>query len=99
MMAWLGFPGCPVACLEIYLVKREPRWDALWQKPKNHNAASFSQDDDIWCCSISMGKHKLDNLLKEMCKKAGLATIYIQLIASGLPRCQSSKLPVLKTIE
>ena len=76
MMAWPGHPRCPVACLEKYLTKREPRCYALWQKPKNHNAASFCQDDDIWFCSVPMGKHKLDNLLKEMCRKAGLATIY-----------------------
>ena len=72
MMAWSGHPRC----LEKYLTKRELRCDALWQKPKNHNAASFCPDDDIWFCSVPMGKHKLDNLLKEMCRKAGLATIY-----------------------
>ena len=76
MMAWPGHPGCPVACLKKYLTKREPRCDALWQKPKNHNAASFYQDDDIWFRSVPMGKHKLDNLLKEMSRKAGLGTIY-----------------------
>lgn len=49
---------------------------ALWQKAKNHNVASFCQNDDIWFCSVPMGKHKLDNLLKEMYRKAGVATIY-----------------------
>ena len=39
---------------------------ALWQKAKNHNVASFCQNDDIWFCSVPMGKHKLDNLLKEI---------------------------------
>ena len=29
MMAWPGNPRCPVACLEKYLAKRDPRWDAL----------------------------------------------------------------------
>ena len=76
MMACPGHLRCPVACLEKYLAKREPRCDALWQKPKNHNAASFCQDDVICFCSVPMGKQKLDNLFKEMCKKAGLATIY-----------------------
>ena len=46
MMVWPGHPRCPAACLEKYLAKREPRCDAVWQKPKNHNAASFCQDDD-----------------------------------------------------
>lgn len=29
MMAWPGNPRCPVACLEKYLAKRDPRCDAL----------------------------------------------------------------------
>lgn len=49
---------------------------ALWQKAKNHNVASFCQNDDICFCSTPMGKHKLDSLLKEMYRKAGVATIY-----------------------
>jgi len=29
MMAWPGNPRCPVICLEKYLGKREPQYDAL----------------------------------------------------------------------
>ena len=76
MMAWPGQPRRPVACLEKYITQRKPRCDAIWQKPRNHNAASFCQDDDIRFCGVPMGKHKIDNLLEEMCRKAGLATIY-----------------------
>ena len=76
MMAWPGNPRCPVACLEKYLAKRDPRCDALWQKPKNHNASSFHSTDEVWFCNVPMGKHKLENLLTEMCKTAGLAHIY-----------------------
>ena len=76
MMAWPGNPRCPVACLEKYLAKRDPRCDALWQKPKNHNASSFHSADEVWFCNVPMGKHKLENLLTEMCKTAGLAHIY-----------------------
>ena len=57
MMAWPGNPRCPVTCLEKNLATREPQCDALWQKPKNHNASSFSSTDDIWFCNIPMGKH------------------------------------------
>ena len=46
MMAWQGNPRCPVACLEKYLAKRDPRCDAIWTKPKNHNASSFHSADD-----------------------------------------------------
>ena len=45
MMAWPANLRCPVTCLEKYLAKREPQCDALWQKPKNHNASSFSSTD------------------------------------------------------
>jgi len=49
MMAWPGKPRCPVTCLEKYFVKREPQCDALWQKPQNHNASSFSGSaTDLW---------------------------------------------------
>ena len=76
MMAWPGNPRCPVACVEKYLAKRDPRCDALWQKPKNHNTSSFHSADEVWFCNVPMGKHKLENLLTEMCKTAGLAHIY-----------------------
>ena len=79
MMAWPGNPHCPVTCLEKYLVKRELQCDALWQKPKNHNASSFPSTDDMWFCNIPLGKHKLENLLMDMCKKAGLAKVYTPL--------------------
>ena len=76
IMAWQGNPRCPVACLEKYLAKRDPRCDAIWTKPKNHNASSFHSADEVWFCNVPMGKHKLENLLTEMCKTAGLAHIY-----------------------
>jgi len=98
MMAWAGNPRCPVTCLEKYLAKREPQCDALWQKPKNHDARSFSSTDDIWFCNIPLGKHKLENLLTDMCKKAGLAQVYTLhciratsvtvLKAAGLENCR-----------
>ena len=36
----------------------------------------FSFAEDVWYCNAPLGKHKLENLLSEMSKKAGLATIY-----------------------
>ena len=35
----------------------------------------FRYEDDVWYCNAPLGKHKLENLLSEMSKKAGLATI------------------------
>lgn len=76
MMVWPGHTRCPVTNLQKYFAKREPWCDALWQKRKNHNTGTFCQDDNIWYY-VPMGKHKLENLLKEMCKKAGLGNISI----------------------
>ena len=79
MMVWPGHTRCLVTNLQKYFAKREPWCDALWQKP----------DDNIWYY-VPMGKHKLKHLLKEMCKKAGLANISIANCASEPHQWQSS---------
>lgn len=71
-----GNPRCPVLAMKTYLSKRNPQCQALWQKPKDHKAMKFRYEDDVWYCNAPLGKHKLENLLSEMSKKAGLATIY-----------------------
>ena len=71
-----GNPRCPVLAVKTYLSKRNKQCQALWQKPKNHKAMKFSPAEDVWYCNSPLGKHKLENLLSEMSKKAGLATIY-----------------------
>ena len=71
-----GNPRCPVLAVKTYLSKRSKQCQALWQKPKNHSAMKFSPTEDVWYCNAPLGKHKLENLLSEMSKKAGLATIY-----------------------
>ena len=67
---------CLARTLVHTLAERDPRCDALWQTPKNHNASSFHEADEVWFCNVPMGKHKLENLLTEMCKTAGLRHIY-----------------------
>ena len=71
-----GNPRCPVLAVKTYLSKRNEQCQALWQKPKNHKAMKFSSAEDACYCNTPLGKHKLENLLSEMSKKAGLATIY-----------------------
>ena len=71
-----GNPRCPVLGVKSYWSKRNKQCEALWQKPKNHKAMKFSPADDVWYCNAPLGKHKLENLLSEMSKKAGLAIIY-----------------------
>lgn len=36
----------------------------------------FSPTEDVWYCNAPLGKHKLENLLSDMSRKAGLATVY-----------------------
>ena len=71
-----GNPRCPVVAVKTYLSKRNKQCQALWQKPKKHNAMKFNPAEDVWYCNAPLGKNKLENLLCEMSKKAGLATIY-----------------------
>ena len=71
-----GNPRCPVLAVKTYLSKRNKQCQALWQKSKNHKALKFSYAEDVWYCNATLGKHKLENLLSEMSKKAGLDTIY-----------------------
>ena len=61
---------------EVIQIHKAKQCQALWQKRKNHKAMKFSPAEDVWYCNIPLGKHKLENLLCEMSKKAGLATIY-----------------------
>ena len=96
-MAWKPPLSCDPSG-EVFGEKRTTMRDALWQNPKNHNASPFSSTDDIWFCSIPLGKHKLENLLTNMCKKAGLAQVYTPhyiratsvtvLKAAGLETCR-----------
>jgi len=36
----------------------------------------FSPAENVWCCNAPLGKHKSENLLSDLSKTAGLATIY-----------------------
>ena len=99
-----GNPRCPVLAVKTYLSKRNKQCQALWQKPKNHKAMKFSPEQDVWYCNSPLGKHKLENLLIEMSKKAGLATIYTSqatsvtiLKASGLEHARVKSVTGHKT--
>ena len=76
MSEMLGNPRCPVVAVKTYFSKRNKLCQARWQKPKNRNAIKFNPVEDVWYCNALLGKNKLQNLLCEMSKKAGLATIY-----------------------
>lgn len=76
MSEMLANPRCPVVAVKTYLTKQNKQCQALWQKPKNHKAMKLSPAEDVWYCNALPGMHRLENLLCEMSKKAGLATIY-----------------------
>ena len=96
MMAWPGNPRCPVTCLEKYLAKREPQCDALWQKPKQTTTRVHSPPLTISGSATYLWENT--SLLTDMCKKAGLAQVYIPhciratsvtvLKAAGLETCR-----------
>ena len=66
-----GNPRCPVL-----LVEAKQALSSSLAKPKNHKVLKFSYAEDVWYYNAPLGKHKLENLLSEMSKKAGLDTIY-----------------------
>ena len=75
MMAWPNHTRFPVKCLKTYLAKRNPMCSSLWQKPKDHRAAKLDHTAP-WYCNQPIKRNKLKNHLTEMCRKAGLSTIY-----------------------
>lgn len=69
LSCWLGLTIPVVLALAWRSIRLKESHGAMsCEKPKNHKAASFSQDDEIWFCSVPMGKQKLENLLKEIKK-------------------------------
>ena len=64
---------CPVKTLKNYLGHLNPTSDALFQRPKMIKARiKFNPaDDQIWFCCAPLGRTMLDNMMKEMSKRAG----------------------------
>jgi len=50
-----------------------PTSDALFQRPRDGQSKKFNPaDDKIWFCSAPLGTTTLDNMMKEMSKRAGI---------------------------
>ena len=67
-----GSPRCPVQTIKAYLSHLNPVLDVLLQKPRYH-CSSFNPDKEpVWYCNSPVGQSTLENMLKEMSKKAGI---------------------------
>ena len=68
-----GFERCQVKTLKNYLSHLNPTLDALFQRPRDGQGKKFNPaDDKIWFCSTPLGTTTLDNMMKEMSKRAGI---------------------------
>ena len=58
--------------VKAYLSHLNPVLDVLFQKPRYH-CSSFNPDKEpVWYCNSPVGQSTLENMLKEMSKKAGI---------------------------
>ena len=63
---------CPVQAYEMYISKLHPDNQALFAKPKNN----FSLDSSIWYTREVLGKNTINDMMKNISKKAGCGKIY-----------------------
>ena len=73
IFAVAGSQRCPVKTIRNYLDHLNPSSDALFQKPRDGQSQKFSPaDDKIWYCDSPVGSSTLDNMLKNMSRRAGI---------------------------
>lgn len=66
-------PRCPVKTIKNYLAHLNPSLDVLFQKPREVRSSSFIPEQvQVWYCNVPIGANTLDNMLKAMCKRAGI---------------------------
>ena len=61
-----------LSCLKMYLLKLNPRCDALFQYPKRN----VTQEDQVWYDNKPLGINKLAAMMKDISKLASLSRIY-----------------------
>ena len=69
-----SFPNdtlCPVRSLKLYLAKLSKEEDSFLQNPRK----AAIQGDNEWYYG-KLGVHTIDNMMKNISKKAGLSEIY-----------------------
>ena len=64
---------CPVKTIKNYLAHLNPASDALFQRPRDSESAKFNPaSEKIWYCNAPLGTTTLDNMMKQMRKRAGI---------------------------
>ena len=64
---------CPVKTIKNYLSHLNPASDALFQRPRDSESSKFNPaDEKIWYCNAPLGSTTLDNMMKQMSKRAGI---------------------------
>ena len=67
-----GSERCPVKTPKNYLGHLNPTSDDLFQRPKDGQSKKFKPaDDKNWFCREPLDRTTLDNMMKEMSKRAG----------------------------
>ena len=72
MYAQTDDPECPVQSLKLYLSKLHPQCPFLFQKPKSGRVNEL----DVWYQNRVLGIHKIDNMMKDISKSAGLSQLF-----------------------
>lgn len=66
-------PRCPVQTIRNYLSHLNPASDVLFQRPRDSQSKTFqSCESDSWYCNAPLGEYSLNNMLKDMSKRAGI---------------------------
>ncbi|CAH3135719.1 unnamed protein product [Porites lobata] len=64
-------PTCPVQTIRNYLSHLNPVCEFLFQRPRNSESKKFNSNDS-WYCNSPLGDTSLNNMMKDMSKRAGI---------------------------
>ncbi|XP_073256114.1 uncharacterized protein KIAA1958-like [Porites lutea] len=64
-------PTCPVQTIRNYLSHLNPVCEFLFQRPRNSESKKFNSNDS-WYCNSPLGDTSLNNMIKDMSKRAGI---------------------------
>ena len=64
-------PTCPVQTIRNYLSHLNPVCEFLFQRPRNSESKKFNSHDS-WYCNSPLGDTSLNNMMKDMSKRAGI---------------------------
>ena len=64
-------PTCPLQTIRNYLSHLNPVCEFLFQRPRNSESKKFNSNDS-WYCNSPLGDTSLNNMMKDMSKRAGI---------------------------